>query len=80
MASTYPLSNSIGQELSAPAQRTSVAPKSVTPAKRSVWRAVYDAMIHAQSRRAEREIARVLGNGRFTDSAERAAYRRYLDV
>ena len=75
MASTYPLSHSRGQELSAPALRTSAA-----PAKRSFLRALYDAMINAQSRRAEREIARYLGTGRFTDSAERDAYRRYLDI
>ncbi len=77
MASTYPLSHSVGQELSAPAQRASVAAK---PAKRSFWRTIYDAMIHAQARRADREIARLFGNGKFTDNAERTVYRRYLGI
>ena len=73
MASTYPLSNSLGQELSAPAQR-----KNGTPAKRSLGRAIYDALVQAQSRRAEREIAKYFNTATFTDSTERTAYRRYL--
>lgn len=70
MASTYPLSNTAAHELAAaPAIKASVRP---------FWNRLFDALVEAQTRRAEREIARYLSTGPFTDAAERAAFDRYL--
>jgi hypothetical protein len=47
--------------------------------KRSLWRRWLDAFVHAQQRRADREIARYLATcGRITDSTEREIERRFL--
>lgn len=51
-----------------------------TPAKSrpGFFRWFFDAMMHARQRQAEREIARYLNNGKFTDEAEREIERRFL--
>ena len=75
MASTYPLSNS-ASSLTAPAR-----PNSGPRVNRSFWRALFDAIVAIQTRRAENEIAKHFGqSGKLTDSIERAAYQRYLGV
>ena len=37
-------------------------------------------MMESRSRQAEREIARYLGNGKFTDETEREIERRFLST
>ena len=46
-----------------------------------LWRRVFDAMIHARERRAEREVARYLANhgGLLTDDMERQIMRSLTD-
>jgi hypothetical protein len=53
-----------------------------TPAKarRGFFRWFVDAMMHSRQRQADREIARYLNNGKFTDEAEREIERRFLST
>ena len=44
------------------------------------WRWFFDAMLESRQRQADREIARYLTNGKFTDEAEREIERRYLST
>jgi hypothetical protein len=47
------------------------------PARRPFWSRLYDALVQAQQRRAEREIARYLADrGPLTDEVEREIMRR----
>lgn len=48
------------------------------PARRGVWRRVYDAIMRSQQRRAEQEIARYVARhgGLFTDDMEREIMHR----
>ena len=47
------------------------------PARRPFWTRLYDALVQAQQRRAEREIARYLADrGPLTDELEREIMRR----
>ena len=39
-----------------------------------------DAMMQSRQRQADREIARYLNNGKFTDEAEREIERRFLST
>lgn len=50
------------------------------PATRSLWWRVFDFIVEAQTRRAEREIERLMSAGglKFTDAAEREYEQRYL--
>jgi hypothetical protein len=52
----------------------------VRPAKRGALRRLLDAIEQANTRKAEREIARYLGGpgAKFTDESEREIERRYL--
>ena len=56
----------------APAEQVEAAPR------RGFWRRVYDRIVEAQQRRAEREIARYLAShgGLLTDSMERELMQR----
>ena len=40
----------------------------------------FEAMMHSRQRQADREIARFLSNGKFTDEAEREIERRFLST
>jgi hypothetical protein len=53
-----------------------------TPAKArpGFFRWFFDAMMHSRQRQADREIARYLNNGKFTDEAEREIERRFLST
>ncbi len=44
------------------------------------FRVFIDAMLHSRQRQADREIARYLTNGKFTDEAEREIERRFLST
>jgi len=46
--------------------------------RRGFFRWLVDAMMQSRQRQAEREIARYLGNGKFTDETEREIERRFL--
>jgi len=69
---------------SLPAARTALAPATVAPAsdrsRRGFWRRLYDAIILARRRQADREIERYLISigGTLTDHAEREIERRYM--
>jgi hypothetical protein len=63
------------------ADRSLVAAESakVRPARKSLLTRMYNALVAAQSRRAEREIARYLASrGPLTDEVEREIMRRLL--
>ena len=49
-------------------------------AKPGFFRWFFDAMMHSRQRQADREIARYLDNGKFTDEAEREIERRFLST
>jgi hypothetical protein len=49
-------------------------------ARRGFFRWFFEAMMHSRQRQADREIARYLGNGKFTDEAEREIERRFLST
>ena len=53
-----------------------------TPAKArpGFFRWLADAMMLSRQRQADREIARYLNNGKFTDEAEREIERRFLST
>ena len=53
-----------------------------TPARHrpGFFRWFFDAMMHSRQRQADREIARYLNNGKFTDEAEREIERRFLST
>ena len=53
-----------------------------TPAKvrPGFFRWFVDAMMYSRQRQADREIARYLNNGKFTDEAEREIERRFLST
>jgi hypothetical protein len=57
-----------------------LSPASVAaPARRSLWRWLYDAIALANQRQAERDIARFVSTrGKFTDSVERDISERAL--
>jgi len=44
------------------------------------FRRFFEAMMHSRQRQADREIARYLNNGKFTDEAEREIERRFLST
>jgi hypothetical protein len=44
------------------------------------FRWFFDAMMYSRQRQADREIARYLNNGKFTDEAEREIERRFLST
>jgi hypothetical protein len=46
--------------------------------RRGFFRWLADAVMQSRQRQAEREIARYLSNGKFTDEAEREIERRFL--
>jgi hypothetical protein len=48
--------------------------------RRGFFRWLADAMMQSRHRHAEREIARYLSNGKFTDEAEREIERRFLTM
>jgi hypothetical protein len=48
--------------------------------RRGFFRWLGDAMMQSRHRHAEREIARYLGNGKFTDEVEREIERRFLSM
>jgi len=48
--------------------------------RRGFFRRLVDAMMQSRHRHAEREIARYLNNGKFTDEAEREIERRFLST
>ena len=43
-------------------------------------RRFFEVMMHSRQRQADREIARYLHNGKFTDEAEREIERRFLST
>ena len=47
---------------------------------RGFFRWLFEAMMQSRQRHAEREIARYLKNGKFTDEAEREIERRFLST
>jgi hypothetical protein len=49
-------------------------------ARPGFFRWLADAMMHSRQRQADREIARYLSNGKFTDEAEREIERRFLST
>jgi len=49
-------------------------------ARPGFFRWFFEAMIHSRQRQADREIARYLNNGKFTDEAEREIERRFLST
>jgi hypothetical protein len=55
---------------------------SETPEKARLgfFRWFFDAMMHSRQRQADREIARYLNNGKFTDESEREIERRFLST
>jgi predicted sugar kinase len=82
MARYAPLTFDTAAELSAPRSTTkppkAVAPKSATP-KRGLLLRVFDAIVEARMRQAEREIARYLAtHGKWTDQVEREIERRLV--
>jgi len=48
--------------------------------RRGFFRWLAEAMMQSRHRHAEREIARYLNNGKFTDEAEREIERRFLST
>ena len=64
---------------------STVAPRDLiaeTPARARTgfFRWFFEAMMHSRQRQADREIARFLNNGKFTDEAEREIERRFLST
>jgi hypothetical protein len=65
---------------------STVAPRDIAVTKTSArarpgfFRWLADAMMLSRQRQADREIARYLGNGKFTDEAEREIERRFLST
>lgn len=59
---------------------TSAASPAVQPARKSIWRRMFEAMVESQQRRADREIARFLVNhgGLLTDDMEREMMQRLM--
>jgi hypothetical protein len=57
---------------------SAAAPADARPARRPIWRRMYNALVEAQQRRAEREIARYLAShgGLINDDMEREMMRR----
>ena len=57
---------------------TVAAPAHDAPARKPIWRRMFDALVETQQRRAEREIARYLAThgGLLTDDMEREMMRR----
>ena len=53
-----------------------------TPARTrpGFFRWFFEAMVQSRQRQADREIARYLNNGKFTDEAEREIERRFLST
>jgi hypothetical protein len=49
-----------------------------TVASRGLMRWLADAIMRSRQRQADREIARYLNNGKFTDEVEREIERRFL--
>ena len=49
-------------------------------ARSGFFRWFFEAMMHSRQRQADREIARFLSNGKFTDEAEREIERRFLST
>jgi hypothetical protein len=49
-------------------------------ARPGFFRRFFEAMMHSRQRHADREIARYLNNGKFTDEAEREIERRFLST
>ena len=64
------------------ASRNQVSPAEAPRARRSPLRRLLDAIGEANTRRAEREIARYLGGpgAKFTDEAEREIESRFLSA
>lgn len=59
--------------------QTLLSPAAAAPARRSLWRWLYDAIALANQRQAERDIARFVSTrGKFTDSVERDISERAL--
>jgi hypothetical protein len=58
----------------------SAAPADARPARKPIWRRMFDALIESQQRRAEREIARYLAShgGLINDDMEREMMRRLI--
>ena len=57
----------------------SILPSRPSQPQRSLWRRWFDAIMAAQQRRADREIARYIATrGGITDSTEREVERRFL--
>ena len=48
--------------------------------RRGFFRRFFEAMMQSRQRHADREIARYLNNGKFTDEAEREIERRFLST
>jgi hypothetical protein len=59
---------------------TETAAKSPPKSRPGFFRWFLDAMMHSRRRQADREIARYLDNGKFTDEAEREIERRFLST
>jgi hypothetical protein len=49
-------------------------------ARPGFFRWFFEAMVQSRQRQADREIARYLNNGKFTDEAEREIERRFLST
>ena len=62
------------------APRDFAATKTPVRARPGFFRWLADAMMLSRQRQADREIARYLGNGKFTDEAEREIERRFLST
>jgi hypothetical protein len=58
----------------------SAAAPAVEPARKSIWRRMFDGLVEAQQRRADREIARFLAShgGLLTDEMEREMMQRLI--
>ena len=62
------------------ATRDFAVTKTRTTSRPGFFRLLLNAMMQSRERHAEREIARYLGNGKFTDEAEREIERRFLST
>jgi len=60
------------------AKREFFTRKNSVSQRRGFFRWLADGMVQSRHRHAEREIARYLSNGKFTDEAEREMERRFL--
>ena len=54
--------------------------KASAPARPGLLRWLATAIMQSRQRQADREIARYLNNGKFTDEAEREIERRFLST